>query len=168
MPEPAQRLDEALATMRWHEVPGRFAIVGIEGPPDLEDLGALAKPAQLIVEDDETTLLVHEDRLAHLLERHPDAKVELDLTWFTFETPMDWEVVGFLAHVTRALAEEGVSLGAVCGYSRDHVFVHARHRETTRRILGGMFPEGVAPQRQPDADQRPGSPSVQLSQGATK
>ena len=92
-------------------------------------------------EAEETTLLVHEEVLSQVLERHPDARVELDLVWLRFEAAMGWEVVGFLALVTSALAAAGVPLGAVCGFSRDHLFVTERHLATTRDVLRGIFPE---------------------------
>ncbi|MEM9382360.1 MAG: ACT domain-containing protein [Planctomycetota bacterium] len=144
MAEPARRLDEALDAMRWVEVDGRFAIVGVDGPPAAEDLEDLAPPSQVVTEEDETTLLVREDRLPGLLERRPGARVERDLVWFTFQAPMGWEVVGFLARVTAALADEGVPLGAVCGFHRDHLFVPARHRDRARRVLARLFPEEAA------------------------
>ena len=81
-----------------------------------------------------------EAALPGILERHPDARIEADLLWITFEAPMGWEVVGFLARVTGALAEAGIPIGAVCGYSRDHLFVARRHREQAERVLRSLFP----------------------------
>lgn len=54
---------------------------------------------------------------------------------------MGWEVVGFLARVTAALAAAGVPLGAVCGYSQGHLFVAQAHRDMTRRVLDELFPQ---------------------------
>ena len=48
---------------------------------------------------------------------------------------MSWDVVGFLARVTSALAEGGVPLGAICGFDRDHLFLDERHLERARAIL---------------------------------
>ena len=55
---------------------------------------------------------------------------------------MTWELVGFLALVTSRLAQAGVPLGAVCGYSRDHLFVARCHAERARGILRELFPSG--------------------------
>ena len=74
-------------------------------------------------------------------ERHADARSEGPLVWIRFDAPMGWEVVGFLAAVTGALAEAGIPIGAVCGFSRDHLFVHARHEADARKVLAGLFPE---------------------------
>jgi uncharacterized protein len=137
----ARDLETALARMRWGVEPGRFALVGFDEPPRAEDLIALEPPAQLIREAGETSLLVGEARLAEVLERHPGARVERGLSWIRFEAPMGWEVVGFLARVTGALARAGVPVGAVCGYSRDHLFVGEPYLERARQALNGLFPE---------------------------
>ena len=124
--------------------PGSFALVGVEGPPLPEDLALLTPPAQLIHEVDETSFLVREESLEVLLAAHPAARIERGLRWVRFESPMGWEVVGFLARVTGELAAAEVPIGAVCGYSRDHLFVADRYLERTRACLARMFPESSA------------------------
>ena len=80
------------------------------------------------------------DRLDELRSRHPDAQVEGGLVWIRFRAAMGWEVVGFLAKVTGALADAGIPLGAVCGFSRDHLFVHERYLEKALVTLKVLFP----------------------------
>ena len=139
---PARDLDEALQRMQLEELPGRFALVGFPESPEAADLALLeGAPGQLVREGGETTLLLARERLPDLLVRRPSARVESDLAWIRFTAPMGWEVVGFLARVTGSLAAAGVPLGAVCGFSRDHLFVHERHLEATREVLASLFPE---------------------------
>jgi hypothetical protein len=140
MDSPAPDLEAALARMTWRMEAGTFALVGFQGPADAQDLAQVGAPGQIVVEGDETSLLVGESALPGILERHPGAKTEGDLLWITFEAPMGWEVVGFLARVTGALAEAGIPIGAVCGYSRDHLFVASRHRAMALQVLGQLFP----------------------------
>ena len=139
-PDPAPDLQAALRSMSWSIEPGRFALVGHPLAPAPADLELLDPPAQLTFEGGETTLLVREEVLAGLLERRAGASVERGLLWVRFEAAMGWEVVGFLALVCGRLAEAGVPLGAVCGFSRDHLFVHERHEATLRAVLGELFP----------------------------
>lgn len=141
-PTVARHLDEALSGMRFRVEPGRFALLGFDEPPRAEDLAALAAPpAQLVREEGETTLLVREERLGDLCARHPGARLERGLCWIRFEQAMGWEVVGFLARVTSALAAAGVPLGAVCGFSRDHLFVAETHLPRALETLRALFPE---------------------------
>jgi hypothetical protein len=128
--------------MSWALEPDSFALIGFPEPPLAQDLASLSRPpAQIVREARETTLLVRESESAAILARHPHARVERDLVWIRFETPMAWEVVGFLARVTGALAAAGVPLGAVCGFSRDHLFVARKHLEPARSVLERMFSE---------------------------
>lgn len=129
------------AAMRWRIERARFVLVGFPGPPTPDDCALLGGegPAQLVREGGETTLLAPEGALAGVVERHPAARVERDLLWVRFELAMAWDVVGFLALVTGRLAAAGIPLGAVCGYSRDHLFVARAYEGALRRELVALF-----------------------------
>ena len=121
---------------------GRFALVGFPEAPLPADFELFARaPAQLVRESGETTLFVREEELARVLARHPRAEVVRGRVWIRFEAPMDWDLVGFLAHVAGELAEAGIPIGAVCGFSRDHLFVAEAHLEQARAVLSRSFPE---------------------------
>lgn len=143
-PGAAHTLEDALARMTFAVEEGRFALVGFPESPAPEDLALLTGvgPAQVIREGGETTILLPGKHLPEVLGRHREARVERGLAWIRFEVPMGWEIVGFLARVTGALAAAGVPLGAVCGHSRDHLFVPERYLQSTLDVLGG-FSEGA-------------------------
>jgi hypothetical protein len=137
---PAHTLDEALAAMSFEVEPGRFALCGFEAVPGPAELALLdGAPGQLTREGGETSLLISANRLDELRTMHPSAQVEEGLVWIRFRAAMGWEVVGFLAKVTGALAEAGIPLGAVCGFSRDHLFVHEKYLEDCLRVLKALF-----------------------------
>ena len=137
---PTNSLSEALAGTTWREETGRFALAGFAEGPRVEDLALLGRaPSQIVREEEGTTLLVAEDALEAVIERHPDARIERDLVWIRFSMAMDWELVGFLAHVTTALAEAGVPVGCVCAFDRDHLFVAETHLGRAARVLDGLF-----------------------------
>lgn len=132
--------------MTWRVEAGRFALIGFEGGPRVEDLALLGRaPSQIVREAEGTTLLVHEDAVDGVLERHPGAKIERSLVWIRFSAAMDWGLVGFLAHVTKALAEAKVPVGCVCTFDRDHLFVAEAHYERAAEVLKGLFPVDGAP-----------------------
>ena len=131
------------AEMRWSLLEGKFALIGFPELPSARavELVLNLRGGQLIREGDETTLLVPMDSLAELETLHPALRVERDLDWFRFESPMSWDVVGFLALVTSKLAEAEVPVCAVCAYSRDYVLIAERYQAVVRRVLTGLFPE---------------------------
>ena len=136
-------LEDALAQTSWSAEPGRFALVGFEEGPRVEDLALLGRaPSQIVREAEGTTLLIHEDAVDGVLGRHPGAKLERSLVWIRFSAAMDWELVGFLAHVTQALAAAKVPVGCVCTFDRDHLFVAEAYYKRTSEVLNGLFPEG--------------------------
>ena len=130
--------------MTWEELPGRFALLGFAEHATPADLAAIqdgAAPGQLTREGGETTLLLAADGLDAALARHPGAACERGLVWIRFRASMEWTVVGFLARVCTRLAEAGVPVGAVCGYSRDSLFVAEAHLAATRAALVELYPE---------------------------
>lgn len=137
----ATDLAAAMGRMRFAVEPERFTLLGFPDPPLPEDLADMAAPAQLIVEPGATTLLLRAEQAAAVLVRHPAAEREENLRWIRFETPMGWELVGFLARVTAALAAAEVPIGAVCSFHRDHLFVAEVHLESARSALVELFPE---------------------------
>jgi hypothetical protein len=140
-PQSASNLQEAMAAMSFELLEERFALCGFEEAPGPADLALIDDGlGQLIREGGETSLLIPMDRLPALIEAHPSAKVECDLVWIRFQAAMGWEVVGFLAKVTSALAAEDVPLGALCGFSRDHLFIHQRYLSTSLLVLQALFP----------------------------
>ena len=138
---PTRSLSETLRGTKWRVETGRFALVGFPEGPRVEDLALLGRaPSQVIREEEGTTLLIAEDALEGVLQRHPEARVERGLAWIRFSMEMDWELVGFLAHVTGALAEAGIPVGCVCTFDRDHLFVAEAYLEQSTQVLGGLFP----------------------------
>lgn len=133
------KLEEAKGAMRWRVEPTRFALAGFAEAPTAEDLLLLGETGQLIREGRETTLLVPMAAVERLLELHPRTVLEEDLAWIRFEEAMDWQLVGFLALVTSKFAEAQIPLGAVCGFSRDHLFLAERFLDRSREVLEELF-----------------------------
>ncbi|MEM7516784.1 MAG: ACT domain-containing protein, partial [Planctomycetota bacterium] len=127
-----------------------FSLAGFSDPPTAEEAILLEQsPAQIVREGGETTILAPAAALGGIRERHPQAQIETDLRWIRFEMAMNWDLCGFLAHVTGALAAAEVPLGAVCGFSRDHLFVAEPHLPRTREVLTRLFGAESSPGLRP-------------------
>ncbi|MBP6821003.1 MAG: ACT domain-containing protein [Acidobacteria bacterium] len=78
----------------------------------------------LIRDKHEITLMIAEDIWQQMAARFPDAQARGDWRMIRFDTFLDFSVVGFIAEISRALAEADISILSVSTYSTDAVLVH--------------------------------------------
>ena len=88
-----------------------------------------------IRDKDETTLVLAQEAVEQL----PSSVVVLDISppyrLITFDIPLDWSVVGYLAALTSELAAAGISIFALSAFSRDHIFVAAADFDRAWAVL---------------------------------
>ena len=84
----------------------------------------------------EVTLLVEESDWRAMRHAARDAKSEAGFRLVTLDVELGWDVVGFLAHVTRILAEAAVPVGALSAFSRDHLLIKQDDLGKALRVLG--------------------------------
>ena len=84
----------------------------------------------LIRDKQEITLMVAEDLWQNISARFPGAQARGDWRMIRFDTVLDFSVVGFIAEVSRALAEADISILSVSTYSTDAVLVPASQYES--------------------------------------
>jgi hypothetical protein len=82
----------------------------------------------------EITVIIEQSKIQS--EIGEDA-IEIERGWkiLTFDMTLPFELVGFLAKVSGALAEEGISIFVVSSYSTDHVLVREEDVEKAIRKL---------------------------------
>src|SRR5262249_27747846 len=85
---------------------------------EVEDFVSLTRDKQ------EITLIVAEDIWRKLEPRFPDAVAQWRRRLIRFDTVLDFSVVGFIAEISRALAEADISILSISTYSTDAVLVH--------------------------------------------
>lgn len=135
----ATPISRILAEMQLSVHPASFVLVGLE--PARQALVEQLLPTmagdfvQYIREPDVLTLLLPQPAWQTISGQFVAAQVEGPLKIFTFSVAMDWQVVGFLAAVTGLLAQNGIPLGAVCGYYRDHLFIAADYAGQAELLL---------------------------------
>ena len=122
--------------------PTTFYLIGLRH----EDWSRLLENPELSPRSDSTFMLLKDEHEVTLLldeidwrtMRHAvrDARVEGGFRLLTFDIELDWNVVGFLAHVTRILADAQISTGALSAFSRDHLLIKQENLGTALRVLG--------------------------------
>jgi hypothetical protein len=90
----------------------------------LAALNEIAGFISLTRDKDEITLILAEEEWQTLAPRFPAAEVQGARRMIAFDTVLDFSVVGFIAEISRALAEAGVSILNISTYRTDLVFVH--------------------------------------------
>ena len=93
-------------------------------------------PFMLLRDDREVTLLLEEDDWRVIRYAARDAKTESGFRLVTLDIELDWSVVGFLAYVTRILADAGIAVGALSAFSRDHLLIKQKDLAKALRALG--------------------------------
>jgi len=96
----------------WKET---FAVVKSKSP--LPDAFAV------IQDKNEITVVIDQSRI-----NNQDV-IEVDKDWkiLTFDMVLPFVLVGFLAKVSQALADEKISIFALSAYSTDHILVKQKH-----------------------------------------
>jgi hypothetical protein len=138
---------ELLRRARVEVAPETFALVGmrhedwarlLENP----ELSPRAESNFFLLRDPfEVTLLVEESDWLAMRHAARDARVETGFRLVTLGVELPWDVVGFMALVTRILAEASVPVGALSAFSRDHLLIKQEDLGTALRALGGHVAE---------------------------
>ncbi len=123
------RAAELLRQAKVEVAPATFVVVGLRHEDwtlllENPELSPRAGATMMFLRDPhEVTLVVEEDDWRAMRHVVRDARVEGGWRLLTFDVVLPWDLVGFLAHVTKILAEAGVSVGALTAFSRDHLLV---------------------------------------------
>lgn len=112
---PIQHLEELIHSMQPRLQKEQYVFCTVTE----EQLQALASNVKLMFREDEGVTVVLEKADADSNELTYDSLWAL----ITLTVHSDLEAVGFLAAITKALAEGGISVNAVSAYHHDHLFV---------------------------------------------
>jgi len=101
----------------------------------------MTAPFMIFRDNREVTLLV--DQIDFKTIRHAirDAKTQGNFRLLTFNIELDFNVVGFLAEVSRILAEAGISIVALSAFSRDHLLIKQEDLPKALKVLGNFVAE---------------------------
>ena len=96
----------------------------------------MTAPFMIFKDRFETTLLLDEIDFAAIRRAACDAKTEGNFRLLTFDIELDFNVVGFLAEVSKILAEAEISIVALSAFSRDHVLIKQNDLAKALKVLG--------------------------------
>lgn len=96
----------------------------------------MTSPFMIFMDKNEVTLLLDDVDFANIRPGLKDSKVERGFRMLTFDTVMDFDVVGFMAEVSRILAEASIPIFPISAFSRDHVLVKQDDLANALKALG--------------------------------
>jgi hypothetical protein len=106
--------------------PDSFTIVSIDRREEDKVRGIIADLdtfSSLTFDVAEVSLVVKTEHWEVLSERFEEYREEGPYRLITFDIVLDLAIIGFMAVVSRRLADEGVSIFALSTYLRDHILV---------------------------------------------
>ncbi len=84
----------------------------------------------------EVTLLLDEEDFQTIRHAVRDSKIKSGFRLLSFDVELDFSVVGFLAEISRILAEAEISILALSAFSRDHILIKQTDLAKALIILG--------------------------------
>jgi hypothetical protein len=138
---------ELLRRTKVEVLPATFVLVGMRREdwrrllenPELSPRADA--PFMLLADAYEVTLLLEEDDWRAMRHAARDARVEAGFRLVTLDIELDWQVIGYLARVTAILAAEGIPVGALSAFSRDHLLIKQDDLGVALRALGAHVAE---------------------------
>lgn len=104
-----------------------FAVVSLP----LEQFGAALMAVRELTgyisitrDKDEVTLILAQELWDEMASNFSGAQVQLRRRMIRFDTVLDFSVVGFIAEISRALAEADISILSLSTYRTDAILVH--------------------------------------------
>ena len=101
----------------------------------------VTRPFGILLDRFEVTLMLDQEDFARLKPELVDAKIERNFRLITFDIKLDFNIVGFLAEVTRIFAEAEIPIFVLSAYARDHILVKQANLSPALKALGPYVSE---------------------------
>ena len=121
-----------LAGMTPRKARGEYYIATV---PHYAYEAALAAHALGVFREEEGMTLFLEKKAVGAISKIPRAQVSGPYSLITLTVYSDLSAVGFIAAVSRALAERGISVNAVSAFNHDHLLIPAGDAKRALKML---------------------------------
>ncbi|HLM61611.1 MAG TPA: ACT domain-containing protein [Pyrinomonadaceae bacterium] len=101
----------------------------------------MTAPFMIFRDKTELTLLLDDIDFKTIRHAIRDAKIAGNYRLLTFDIELDFTIIGFLAEVTRILADAEISIIALSAFSRDHLLIKQEDLPRTLKVLGEYVAE---------------------------
>lgn len=101
----------------------------------------MSSPFMIFSDKWEVTLLFDEIDFNKIRHAVRNAKTEGNFRLLSFDIELDFNVVGFLAEITKILAQANISIVALAAFSRDHILIKQNDLAKALKVLGEFVEE---------------------------
>lgn len=101
----------------------------------------MSAPFMIFSDKWEVTLLLDEIDFGTIHHAVRDAKTEGNFRLLSFDIELDFNLVGFIAEVSRILADANISIVALSAFSRDHILIKQNDLSKALKVLGEFVEE---------------------------
>ncbi|HEY0426576.1 MAG TPA: ACT domain-containing protein [Pyrinomonadaceae bacterium] len=147
MSENSEKIKELLRKVRVEVAPETFYLISIRHADWLKLLESpelsprMTAPFMIFKDKFETTLVLDEIDFGTMRHALRDAKIEGGFRLLTFDIELNFSVVGFLAEISRILAEAEISIIALSAFSRDHLLIKQENLSKALKVLSPYIEE---------------------------
>ncbi len=138
---------ELLKKTKIEVAPETFNIVSLRGEDWLKLLEnpelspRMSAPFMIFSDRWEVTLLLDEIDFGTIRHAVRDAKIERNFRLLSFDLELEFNIVGYMAEISRILAEAEISILALSAFSRDHVLIKQTDLAKALKVLGEYVEE---------------------------
>ncbi len=142
MTKNSQNINELLNKTRVVVAPETFTLISLAHDAWLKLLETpelsprMTAPFMIFKDNFEVTLLLDEIDFGRIQNAVQSAKKEGNFRLLSFDIELDFNVVGFLAEITRIFAEAEISIVALSAFSRDHLLIKQTDLAKALKVLG--------------------------------
>ncbi len=139
-----QTVNDALQAAEFLTTADAYRLIKL--PPNAVSAAAgviaeLAEPfTVLIVDQFEVTLVLPADAVEHFAKRLPGHELGETYRLITVDAELSPDLIGFMAHLSAALADANVGVFPYAAYTRDHILVPAAQIERALETLNRLKP----------------------------
>ncbi|MFC1682519.1 ACT domain-containing protein [Nanoarchaeota archaeon] len=87
-----------------------------------------------IKDEKELTVIIDQDNI----KEEDIIKIDKDWKLITFDTVLDFSLIGFIKKISSALAEAKISIFVVSAFSTDHILIKKENLDKTLKILNDL------------------------------
>ncbi len=136
-----------LLKTRIEVAPGTFFLISLAHADWLKLLESpelsprMSAPFMIFRDKWEVTMLIDEIDFKTIRYAIPNAKTQANLRLLSFDVELNFETVGYLAEISKILAEANISIVALSAFSRDHLLIKQEDLPKALKVLGEYVAE---------------------------